>query len=232
MALLLVGGGSSFCTNLSHPFWFPRIYCPGEPGSSKARHCRSACAHTGPADQAGPCATQNPLLSKTFPGSSQQWERLFLPGATGPLVWHCLQEGGDQGATSSALSTTCTVSAKANLLFSAKFAEKYGHCLFSKEPPAGGIPPFGLHPAIPNSALRRFQTLSHTSLAFSASKPEGRYSEARTFLFLLFFFSCKGQARALPQAAAGRGLLPTLGALCSAGPGLLEQANGDPQECQ
>lgn len=113
MALLLVGIGNSFCTNISHPFWFPHIYCPGEPGRSKARHCRSACAQTAPADLEGPCATQNLLLSKAFPGSSQQWERLLLPGAAEPLVWHCLQEAGDQGVTFSALSTTCTVSAKA-----------------------------------------------------------------------------------------------------------------------
>lgn len=182
MALLLVGIGNSFCTNISHPFWFPQIYCPGEPGRSKARHCRSACAQTAPADLEGPCATQNLLLSKAFPSSSQQWERLLLPGAAEPLVWHCLQEGGDQGVTFSALSTTCTVSAKAYdpcRYFQPSSLKNTDIACFQRNLRREASYLSGSNPAIPNFALRCFQTLSHTSLAFSASKPEGRYSEGR-----------------------------------------------------
>lgn len=92
-------------------------------------------------------------------------------------------------------------------LFSAKFAEKYRHCLFSKEPPARSILPFRLHPATPNFALRCFQTLSHTSLAFSVSKPEGLYSEGRLpFLHGRFYFYFFLQ-RASPCPAASRSRL-------------------------
>lgn len=238
MALLLVGIGNSFCTNISHPFWFPHIYCPGEPGRSKARHCRSACAQTAPADLEGPCATQNLLLSKAFPGSSQQWERLLLPGAAEPLVWHCLQEGGDQGVTSSALSTTCTVSAKA-----------YDPCRYFQPS------------SLKNTDIACFQrnlrreasylsgsTLQPQTSLFAVSKhyltpPSlSRFPNPRDCIqrvvspfctdVFIFIFSCKGQARAPPQAAADWGLLPTQGALCTADPGPLEQANGDPQKCQ
>lgn len=118
-------------------------------------------------------------------------------------------------------------------LFSAKFAEKYRHCLFSKEPPARSILPFRLHPAVPNFAVSKHY-LTPPSLSRIPNPRDGIHRVVSPFRMDVFIFilSCKGQARAPPQAAAGGGLLPTQGALCTAGPGPLKQANGDPQKCQ
>lgn len=94
-------------------------------------------------------------------------------------------------------------------LFSAKFAEKYRHCLFSKEPPARSILPFRLQPCNPKlrsslfpntiSHLPRFLGFQTRGTVFIGSSP----LFVRTFLFLFFPAKGKPVPRCKPQQAGG-----------------------------